>query len=167
MKTTHRNYNDEIGDFNRLCRFVMAHNSQIRRYSTWCLGRIVDWKYGLWGDKLSTPGFWEKNAQLWFDGFGKLAGFAISEEGGCDIAIITTEGCRFLFEEMLHWAIENWGEREPGLSIEITARQTMEAAVLEMHQFAKDASFFRSHFDLTSELGEWFPTGRMDFAWLI
>lgn len=154
MKTMHRNYVDKAGDFDRLSRFIVDNNSQIRKHSTWCLGRFVDWKYGLWGDKLSIPGFWDKNAHLWFDGFERLAGFAISENGGCDIAIITTEGCRFLFKEILHWVIENWGERKPALSIEIKALQAMEANVLEDNRFHREASFFTSRFDLTSKLVE-------------
>jgi GNAT superfamily N-acetyltransferase len=156
MKTTHRNYADESGDFNRLSRFIVENNAHVRRHSTWCLGRFVEWKYGLWGDKLSTPGFWKKNAHLWFDGFGELAGFAISEDGGSEAAIITAEGYRFLFEDILQWAIENWGERGP-LSIEITARQALEAKSLERHGFEREASFYRSHFDLTTELVERFP----------
>ena len=154
MKTTHRNYADEMGDFNRLCRFIIDNNIQIRKHSTWCLGRFVDWKYGLWGDKLSQPGFWEKNAHLWFDGFGDLAGFAISEDGGCDIAILTTAGFRFLFAEILHWVLENWGQREPALSIEIKALQSLEARILESNGFERDASFYTSHFDLTTDLVE-------------
>lgn len=152
MKTTHRNYNDEVGDFNRISRFIQENNSQIRKHSTWCIGRFVDWKYALWGSKLSTPGFCRRNAHLWFDGFGSLAGFAISENGGHEIAVITTEGYRFLFEEMLVWAIENWGDREPGLSIEITSHQLMEAGFLERNGFERETSFFRSHFDLTKNL---------------
>ncbi len=88
MKTPHRNYDDEVGDFNRISRFIQENNSQIRKHSTWCIGRFVDWKYALWGSKLSTPGFYKQNAHLWFDGFGSLAGFAISENGGHEIAII-------------------------------------------------------------------------------
>jgi GNAT superfamily N-acetyltransferase len=156
MKTTHRDYADESGDFNRLSRFISENNAHIRSHSTWCLGRFVDWKYGLWGDKLSTPGFWKKNAQLWFDGFGEVVGFAISENGGCDTAIITARGYRFLFEEILHWVLENWGDREPALSIEITALQTLEAKLLEQNGFERDSSFYRSHFDLTKELVERF-----------
>ena len=110
MKTTHRNYDDHLGDFNLISQFIQDNNFQIRKHSTWCIGRFVDWKYALWGIKLSTPGFHGQNAHLWFDGFGNLAGFAISENGGREIALITTEGCRFLFEDMLVWAIENWGE---------------------------------------------------------
>ncbi|MCB0200348.1 MAG: GNAT family N-acetyltransferase [Anaerolineae bacterium] len=152
MKTTHRNYDDEVGDFNLISRFILENNSQIRKHSTWCIGRFVDWKYALWGDKLSTPGFHTQNAHLWLDGFGYLAGFAISENGGHEIAIVTAEGYRFLFEEMLVWAIENWGDRGPGLSIEITSQQLMEVGFLERNGFRREASFFRAHFDLTKEL---------------
>ena len=64
MRTTHRNYNDEIGDFNLLSHFIQENNYQIRKHSTWCIGRFVDWKYALWGEKLTTLGFHAKNAQL-------------------------------------------------------------------------------------------------------
>jgi hypothetical protein len=57
MKTTHRSYAEGSGDFNRLGRFISENNTHICSHSTWCLGRFVDWKYGLWGDKLTTPGF--------------------------------------------------------------------------------------------------------------
>lgn len=157
MKTTHRHYTEGKGDFNRIGEFILAHNTHIRGYSTWCIGRFADWKYGLWGDKLSTPGFWEKNAHLWFDGFGELCGFAISEDGNCDVAIITGPGYRFLFEEILQWILENWGDRQPALSFEITALQTMESRVLEHHGFQRQASFYTFGFDLTMELGECAP----------
>ena len=154
MKTTHRNYDDAGGDFQRISRFIQANNSQMRKYSTWCIGRFVDWKYALWGDKLSTPGFYAQNAQLWLDGFGSLSGFAISENGGHEIAIITMAGYRFLFEEMLVWALENWGDRGPGLSIEITSHQLLEVGMLERNGFERKTAFFRSRFDLTKDIGE-------------
>jgi GNAT superfamily N-acetyltransferase len=154
MKTTQRNYDNAGGDFHRISRFIQVNNSQMREYSTWCIGRFVDWKYALWGSKLSTPGFHAQNAQLWFDGFGSLAGFTISENGDHEIAIITTEGYRFLFEEMLVWALDNWGDRSPGLSIEITSHQLREVSILERNGFQRETSFFRSHFDLTTDLGE-------------
>lgn len=152
MKTTHRHYSEEAGDFRRLCRFIVDHNEQIRAYSTWCIGRLVDWKYGLYENKTAVPAFCEQNAQLWFDGFQRLSGFAISEEGDGGIAIITLEGYRFLFEEMLQWALANWSDRGPSLSIEITAQQTMEAAVLERYGWRQKAEFYRQMFDLKQEL---------------
>ncbi len=148
MKTIHRSYGEDPGDFNRLARFIVANYPHVRSHSTWCLGRFVDWKYGLWGDKLSTPGFWEKNAHLWFDSFGELAGFAISENGGADFAVITAEGYRFLFEEVLGWVLEYWGHRGPELEIEIAARQTLEAGILERHGFRRAASFYTFRYDL-------------------
>jgi ribosomal protein S18 acetylase RimI-like enzyme len=157
MITTHRNYDEAGGDFQRISGFIQANNAQIRKHSTWCIGRFVDWKYALWGSKLSTPGFYAQNARLWFDGFGNLAGFAISENGGHEIAIITTEGYRFLFEEILVWALDNWGDRGPGLAIEITSHQLLEVGFLEKNRFERDSSFFRSHFDLTKDLGARYP----------
>jgi len=157
MKTTHRSYSDEGGEFKLLSRFIVEHNAHIRSHTTWCLGRFVDWKYGLWGDKLSTPGFWKKNAHLWFDGFGELVAFVIAEYGGSEFAIITLKGYRFLFEEILTWVLETWGTREPALSIEITALQSIEAAVLERYGFQHEASFYTSTFDLTGELAPRVP----------
>lgn len=157
MQTTNRNYQDELGDFNRISHFFQENNSQIRKYSTWCIGRFVDWKYALWGAKLSTPGFHTQNTQLWFDGFGSLAGFVISENGGQEIAIITAEGYRFLFDEILDWALENWGDRKPGLSIEITSHQLMEIGFLERIGFQHTITFYRSHFDLNHDLVDRYP----------
>jgi hypothetical protein len=94
---------------------------------------------------------------LWFEGIGSLVGFAISENGGHEIAIITAEGYRFLFDEILDWAQENLGDREPGLSIEITSHQLMEVGFLERKGFQHKASFFRSHFDLTDDLADRYP----------
>ena len=70
MKTTNRDYSEENGDFNRLARFFMIVGGTPRHYSTWCLGRIVDWKYALYENKRAYVSFCEENAHLWFDGFG-------------------------------------------------------------------------------------------------
>ena len=152
MRTTHRGYDEAAGDFNCLANFVIDNNDDIRAYSTWCLGRLVDWKYGLYDNKKAVPDFCGNNAQLWFDGFQRLAGFVISENGGADFAIITVAGYRFLFGEMLHWVLANWGERGPSLSIEITARQEKEADILERHGFQQKMPFYRQAFDLNDPL---------------
>jgi ribosomal protein S18 acetylase RimI-like enzyme len=152
MKTTHRDYSEEDADFRRLCDFIVDHNDQVRAYSTWCIGRLVDWKYGLFEHRTAVPYFCNQNAHLWFDGFQRLAGFVISEEGDAGFAIITLAGYRFLFEEMLQWALANWGDRGPAFSIEITERQTMEVAVLEQYGFQQKAPFYRQGFDLSQAL---------------
>ena len=151
MKTTHRNYAEELGDFHRLCRFVRDHNAQVRARSTWSLGRIVDWKYGMYENKTAVAGFCDRNAHLWFDAFGDLAGFAISENGGADCAILTLQGYQFLFEEILQWVLQNWRDREPRCTIEITGLQTAEARILEARGFDRVSTFYTRRFDLTAE----------------
>lgn len=149
MKTTHRSYDEEAGDFHRLCRFVVEQHAEVRARSTWCLGRLVDWKYGMYEDKTAIPGFCNKNARLWFDAFGELVGFTISESGDGGFAIITLEGYRFLFEEILRWALQHWSERGPRRSTEITEQQMVEARVLERSGFHRTATFYTRRFELT------------------
>jgi hypothetical protein len=48
MRTTHRSYNEELGDFRRLARFITGNNQDIRTYSTWCIGRFAGWKYAIY-----------------------------------------------------------------------------------------------------------------------
>lgn len=151
MNTTHRDYSEAAGDFNRLARFFIEHNRYLRAGSTWSLGRLADWKYGLYENKTAVPAFCDQNAHLWFDGYGYLVGLAISEYGdaGCDI--ITLEGYRFLYGQLLRWALEHWGERGPGMHTEITEQQTLEAEVLRQAGFALDDSGFTRRYDLTQE----------------
>jgi GNAT superfamily N-acetyltransferase len=157
MKTTHRSYAEEASDFYRLCRFIREHHDHVRAYSTWSLGRLVDWKYGLYENKLSVAAFCDKNAHLWFDSFGELAALAISENGDTGFAIITAEGYRFLFEEILGWVIANWNDRGPRFSTEITELQGMEVRILERFEFQHQSTFYTRRFDLTSKPLKRFP----------
>lgn len=152
MKMIHRNYAEVSGDFNRLCRFVITNHDHLRVRSKWCLGRLVDWKYGLYDGKTAVADFCDQNAHLWFDAFDELAGFAISESGDGDFAILTAEGYRFLFEEMLAWALEHWGDREPHPMIEITEHQGAESQILERLGFHHGSTFYARRFDLTQAL---------------
>ena len=161
MKTTHRNYSEENGDFNRIARFFTHHRTTTRTHTTWCLGRFVDWKYGLYTDKRSSPSFCSENAHLWFDAFGELVGFVISESGDADFSIMTLEGYRFLYEEILQWVLGTWKERvsESGcdFSTEITEHQGWETKILEGYGFHCQSTFFTRRFDLTEELVPHFP----------
>jgi len=157
VRTTQRAYADDAGDFARLARFVTDHDAHLRRHATWCLGRFVDWRYGLWGVKATTPDFWDRNARIWFDGFGDVAGLAISEEGGPEFTILTTAGYRFLFAEILDWALEAWGGREGVRSIELGSLAGPEVASLERRGFRHASSFTSFTFDLDVEPPPPFP----------
>lgn len=161
MKTTHRNYSEEFGDFNRIARFFTPSSLIRRTHTTLCLGRLVDWKYALFENKRAYAAFCNENAELWFDAFGELAGFAISERGEAGFQILTLPGYRFLFEEMLQWVLEAWQARPAkcgsGFSTETTEFQDLEARVLERYGFSVESEFFTRRFDLTSELAPRFP----------
>jgi GNAT superfamily N-acetyltransferase len=159
MKTTHRNYSEIDGDFNRIANFFTHHRTDRRTHTTWCLGRFVDWKYGLYTDKRSFPSFCDENAHLWFDAFGELAGFVISESGDADFNIMTLEGYRFLYDEILQWVLDAWKGRiaDSGFSTEITEHQCWETRKLERHGFYCQSTFFTRRFDLTKELVPRFP----------
>jgi predicted GNAT family acetyltransferase len=156
MKTTHRNYSEENGDFNRLIKFFTSYRPVPRIHTTWCLGRLVDWKYGLYENKRFDPTFCDGNAHLWFDTLGELVGFVISESGGADFQIMTLEGYRFLYEEILQWVLDAWKkrvtEKESSFSTEITEYQDVETRILETCGFQSQSTFFTRRFDLTCEL---------------
>lgn len=161
MKTTHRDYSEVNGDFNRIAQFFTQHPANRRTHTTWCLGRFVDWKYGLYSDKRAFPSFCDENAHLWFDGFGGLAGFVISESGDAGFQILTLDGHRFLFEEMLSWVLRTWKERlaedESRFSTEITEYQVWETKILEQYGFHCESTFATRRFDLTRDLAPRFP----------
>jgi GNAT superfamily N-acetyltransferase len=155
MKTTHRDYSEENGDFNRLARFFTTRPASRRTDTTWCLGRFVDWKYGIYPNKRTFASFCEENGHIWFDGFGELAGFVLSESGDATFSIHTLAGYRFLFEEMLQWAMETWKARvtpECNLSTELTEYQEWEIRLLDRYGFRPKVNFFTRRFDLTKEL---------------
>lgn len=147
MRMTSRDYADEAGDFLRLVGLVTDDPVHVRTRTTWCLGRLADWKYGLWGAKPTIARFCERNARLWFDAFGDLAAAAVSEEGGPQVVVLTTRGYRFLYAEVLAWAVDAWGGRGP-LSVEIGERADVEAAALERAGFRRDTVFQAYEFDL-------------------
>lgn len=155
MKTTHRNYSEEQGDFNRLAKYFTQRTTERRTRATWCLGRYVDWKYGIYANKRAFASFCEENGHVWFDGFGELAGFVLSESGDATFSIMTLDGYRFLFEEMLQWAMETWKDRatpECNLSTELTEYQEWEIKILERYRFHPRVTFFTRRWDLTQDL---------------
>lgn len=154
MKTTNRNYSEEQGDFHRLARFFMRPMKR-RTHTTWCLGRYVDWKYAQYENKRAFSSFCEENAHIWFDGYGELAGFVVSESGDATFTVHTVDGYRFLYEEMMQWAMETWKDRvtpQCGLSTEVTEFQDWEIKIIERYGLRPKVTFFTRRFDLTQDL---------------
>lgn len=152
MRTYHRPYSDAAGDFNRIADFITRHYAHIRTHSTWCIGRFADWRYALYDNKVAGADFWSNNAELWLDGFDRLAGISLSENGDTGFTILTTAGCRFLYSELLDWVLARWSGRGPVLSTELTERQETEAAALVRAGFGDAFTFLTQRYDLTRDL---------------
>ncbi|CAG0959702.1 hypothetical protein ANAEL_00548 [Anaerolineales bacterium] len=135
MRVSTRAYNPESGDFERLCRFIIQDNRAKRDYFVWQLGRIVDWKYGLWGEDKYFPNFFRRNAQLWLDYFDELIGFAISENGDNMFHIFIKESYAPVYEVIVQWVIEHWGDRDGALSTQVTEKQSAQMRILEQCGF--------------------------------
>lgn len=155
MKSTHRMFSEDAGDFRRLCRFMTDWPTDSRECA-WCIGRMVDWKYGLFPGRRAVASFWDKNARLWFDGFDELAGFVISENGGADFHLVTRRGFRMFSEEMLQWVLSQWGGRG-NLNTEVGETNAMDIALLERNGFRRRSAFYSRRFDLTKELAPRVP----------
>jgi GNAT superfamily N-acetyltransferase len=135
MTHRHRAFNGESDDFNKMMRFIIEHNRIRQNQFTWSIGRLVDWKYGLWSPIKYFPTFFSQNAELWFDYLGDLIGFAISEGGDGSFTLFTEERHSYLYSEMLEWVIHNWADREGTLTTEVNENQFIEQHTLEAHQF--------------------------------
>ena len=114
----------------------------------------MDWKYALYPNKRVFASFCNENSHIWFDGFGELAGFVVSESGNAGFSILTLDGYRFLYEEMLEWVLETWKRRVTELSrfsTEITEYQDWEKKILEHYGFHCEDTFFTRRFVLKSQ----------------
>ena len=119
------------------------------------------------GDKILKSGiaqvietFCAQRPRVLLDGFGELAGFAVSESGDAGFSILTLDGYRFLFEEMMEWVMHNWQGRvneQSHFSTEITEHQEWEKKILERSGFRCEQTFFTRRFDLTGDLVPRYP----------
>lgn len=110
MKTVHRAYQDRGDDYERMWAFLIE-DYRDRGWFIWTLGRLGDWKYGVWTEKKYIPCFLGDNAHLWFDAFGDLAGFVVSENGDGGFTVFVRRGGDFLYGEILRWTVEHWHGR--------------------------------------------------------
>lgn len=153
MKTTHRPYRDDAGDFALLARFVSAIHGAGPSASAWRLPRFVDWRYNQRNRHLDMPDFLAATAELWFDGFGDMIGLALSESAGSDFIVQTLPGWRHLFGEMTAWAEAAWAKKGEALRMELTEDQGREMAILEDRGYAMVNDCQENVFDLAA----WIP----------
>ncbi len=132
MKATHRPFCYESDDFTRMCRFVVDDNHTRGDRAIWHLGRMVDWKYGLYNTAKFMPDNFAREAELWFDAFGDLCGMVVSEDFGPELALLVRRGWEHLAPELLAFAQAHWGNRHDALTIMLPEGESaLEAALAE------------------------------------
>lgn len=119
MRLTNRPYDERLGDFETMWRFLQEDYIAKQDRFVWSIGRLGDWKYGLWREDKYFPTWFGKNAQLWVDAFGRLRGFVLSENGDNVLFIITAKQYAYLYAEILDWTVTNWGSRFASLKFEV------------------------------------------------
>jgi ribosomal protein S18 acetylase RimI-like enzyme len=113
MKATHRAYDEKRDDFEKMQRFLFRDYARKQTDFVWMYSRLCDWKYGLYGGLRFFPMYCRRNVELWFDPFGDLAAFLISESGNSTINVFTEPGYDYLTGEILDWALQQWSDRGP------------------------------------------------------
>ncbi|MBL8025917.1 MAG: GNAT family N-acetyltransferase [Fibrobacteres bacterium] len=134
MKINNRPYNELHNDFKKLLEFIGNDFKEREGDFVWSLGRISDWKYGIWNENKYIPSFLRKNAQLWFDN-EILAGFLISEEGDNSFTIFSKKEYRHIYSEIISWLKSNWKDRGNRLITEMHETQLEEINILLSNGF--------------------------------
>ena len=130
-----RSYDELLNDFKKMWNFLIEDYTERKEQFIWHIGRLGDWKYGLWSERKLFPNFMRKNAQLWMNNLQELVGFVISENCDAGFFILAKRGYEFLYADMLEWVLENWGGREGQLTTEVHEFQTDLITLLEEKGF--------------------------------
>lgn len=152
MNLHHRPYSSELGDFERVFKFLVHDYADRQQQFTWLASRFGDWKYGLWDYRKYFPPFFPRNAHLWLDEFHELKGFVISEAGDASFMVFTRRGFASLANEMLDWVCMNWRGRANTLKTEVHEYQGLYSDMLESHGFRKvDEACATYQYDLSND----------------
>jgi ribosomal protein S18 acetylase RimI-like enzyme len=134
MTLTNRPFNPSSNDFQKLWHFLQQDHARRREQFIWHIGRLGDWKHGLWREEKYFPSFFRQNAHLWVDRFDQPLGFVINEDGG-DTFFIFTHQDEALYAEILDWTVQHWGGRHAALKTEVHEFQAEALDVLERRGF--------------------------------
>jgi ribosomal protein S18 acetylase RimI-like enzyme len=123
-------------DLMHMCGLMVTLNRIEGPHSDWTLGRLVDWKYGVWNPAKLHESFFARHCRLWYDRLGTLAGFALSENGNGDFCMFTREPYRFLYADMIAWAEQQHAPGHTALTMTVPEEDAERRAALEHAGFS-------------------------------
>ena len=122
-------------DLMNMCGLMVNLNRIEGPHSDWTIGRVVDWKYGLWNPAKLSESFFAQHCHLWYDRLGALAGFALSENGRGDCAMFAREPYHFLYADMVAWAEQELASGHDALTMTVPEEDTIRRSALELAGF--------------------------------
>lgn len=115
-------------DLMAMCSLIAELNHGEGSNMDWTVGRVIDWRYGLWNPAKLDEAWFGRNCRLWYDRVGKLAGFALSEDGRGDYAFFARPEYAFLYGAQIAWAEGEFGPKlQAGEELTITVADGDEA----------------------------------------
>lgn len=149
MKILNRKFDSRRGDYHKLWTFIIDNYKQNNEDTTWTIGRLSDWKHGLWHNRKLDPSFMRENCQIWTNVFDDFIGIAIAEEGDSLFHLFVKPNYRlYLYEKMLDFVEGNWSEREKMLHTEIPEDNVILQSVLEKRGYNKRPDSYTTEYDL-------------------
>jgi ribosomal protein S18 acetylase RimI-like enzyme len=122
-------------DLMHMCGLLIELDRAAGSSYDWTIGRIIDWKYGLWNPAKLSERYFAEHCRLWYDRLGLLAGFALSEDGRGDFAMFAREPYRFLYADMIDWAERALAPGHEALSITVPEADAIRRCALEIAGF--------------------------------
>lgn len=111
-----KQFNEESNDFKKMVSLICSLNSE--ELYDWSLGRIIDWKYGLWNDKKQNASYFSDTTTLWYSYLDELAGFIVSEDGSNELQYVVDKKYKFLYDKMIKLSKEKYATIETVCSID-------------------------------------------------
>ena len=137
MRICNRPFSEKQNDYEKMWDFLVNDYTDKTDRFIWTIGRLGDWKYGLFNETKLFPNFTRKNAQLWLNNFDELIGFVISEDCNSGFTVFAKRGSEFLYPEMIDWVKSNWNTRGDSLATEVHEYQDIYVEALLKEGFKK------------------------------
>ena len=153
MKIIQRDFDPKRNDYKKLWDFLIEDYENNKEHASWSLGRLGDWRHGLWHYKKTDPHFLSKNCRLWVNGFDELQGFAISEEGDAMFHLFAKPYLDCLYEEMLDYVEENWMTRENVVKTEISLWHESQVKLFESRGYERFNGSETRQYDVSNFMG--------------
>lgn len=115
-----KQFNEESDDLKKMVHLICVLNSE--EIYDWSLGRIIDWKYGLWREEKQKTCFFEKTTTLWYSYLDELTGFVLSENGSNELQYVISNKYSFLYEDMINFTKGRYETIETVCSINDTIK---------------------------------------------